>query len=187
MRDRSWAGVTASMVTSTPLYGVVGRQPTLASVQALLPRALNNSETVVGYGFFGTPTVGALLWKGGAITYLGRGIAWTDAGIIGLGGLPGTTESIATAINDAGQAVGYSYVEGVNSYATEWSAGQIINLGGLLGSTFSYAFGINDAGQVAKGSPRTLDAVSHPIAQALATIPANECANYLSGAGYASA
>src|SRR5271166_3122646 len=40
MRDRSWAGVTASMVTSTPLYGVVGRQPTLASVQALLPTAL---------------------------------------------------------------------------------------------------------------------------------------------------
>jgi putative transposase len=42
-------------------------------------------------------------------------------------------------------------------------------------------------GFVRKAAPRTLDAVSDAIAQALATIPPNECANYLSGAGYASA
>ena len=42
-------------------------------------------------------------------------------------------------------------------------------------------------GFVRKAAPRTLDAVSDAIAQALATIPPDECANYLSGAGYASA
>src|SRR5208282_3119723 len=42
-------------------------------------------------------------------------------------------------------------------------------------------------GFVRKAAPRTLDAVSDTIAQALATIPPDECANYLTGAGYASA
>jgi transposase len=42
-------------------------------------------------------------------------------------------------------------------------------------------------GFVRKAEPRTLDAVSDTIAHALMTIPPNECANYLTGAGYASA
>src|SRR5580658_4956462 len=41
-------------------------------------------------------------------------------------------------------------------------------------------------GFVRKAAPRTLDAVSDAITQALTTIPPNECANYLTGAGYAS-
>ena len=40
---------------------------------------------------------------------------------------------------------------------------------------------------VRKAAPRTLDAISDAIAKALATIPPAECANYLTGAGYASA
>ena len=42
-------------------------------------------------------------------------------------------------------------------------------------------------GFVRKAAPRTLDAVSDAIAQALTTVPPDECANYLTGAGYASA
>jgi transposase len=42
-------------------------------------------------------------------------------------------------------------------------------------------------GFVRKAAPRTLDAVSDAIAKALTTIPPDECANYLTGAGYASA
>ena len=42
-------------------------------------------------------------------------------------------------------------------------------------------------GFLRKAAPRTLDAISRAIAQALATIPPHECANYLAGAGYASA
>ena len=41
-------------------------------------------------------------------------------------------------------------------------------------------------GFVRKAAPRTLDAVSHAIAQALATIPPAECQNYLASPGYAS-
>jgi uncharacterized membrane protein len=52
-----------------------------------------------------------------------------------------STLSEADSINDAGQAVGRSIVDGVE-YAVEWSDGNIINLG--LGR----AYGINNAGQV---------------------------------------
>ncbi len=60
-----------------------------------------------------------------------------------LGGLPGSTDSEASGINNAGQVVGSS-----DGYAIEWSGGSVINLGGLPGSTFSFATGVNDAGQV---------------------------------------
>ena len=42
-------------------------------------------------------------------------------------------------------------------------------------------------GFVRKAAPRTLDAISDAIANGLKTIPAQECANYLQNAGYASA
>ena len=42
-------------------------------------------------------------------------------------------------------------------------------------------------GFLRKAAPRTLDAISHAIAQALAAIKPAECKNYLAGAGYASA
>lgn len=42
-------------------------------------------------------------------------------------------------------------------------------------------------GFLRKAAPRTPDAISRAIAQALATIPPHECANYLAHAGYASA
>jgi probable HAF family extracellular repeat protein len=55
--------------------------------------------------------------------------------------------SSSTSINDTGQEVGVSIVDGVE-FATEWSGGNIINLEGLPGFTSSFAEGINDAGQV---------------------------------------
>jgi uncharacterized membrane protein len=54
--------------------------------------------------------------------------------------------SQAFGINDAGQAVGISIVDG-QVIATEWSGGKVIELGGLPGSTTSTANSINDAGQ----------------------------------------
>jgi transposase len=41
-------------------------------------------------------------------------------------------------------------------------------------------------GFVRKSAPRTLDAISNAVAGALNTVSANECANYLANAGYAS-
>jgi uncharacterized membrane protein len=71
---------------------------------------------------------------------------WSDGRVIDLGGLPGSTDSIAYSINDAGQAVGISIVGG-NLIATEWSGGRVIDLGGLPGFTLSEALSINDRGQ----------------------------------------
>ena len=71
---------------------------------------------------------------------------WSGGSVIDLGGLPGSFQTVANSINDAGQAVGYSATTG-GTFATEWSHGKVIDLGGLPGSTFSIAYGINDAGQ----------------------------------------
>ncbi|HZZ23670.1 MAG TPA: PEP-CTERM sorting domain-containing protein [Roseiarcus sp.] len=67
--------------------------------------------------------------------------------IIKLEGLPGSTESFANSINNAGKVVGTSVVGGL-SYAVEWSGGIITKLGGLPGSTESFATSINNVGQV---------------------------------------
>jgi probable HAF family extracellular repeat protein len=71
---------------------------------------------------------------------------WSGRNVINLGGLPGSYESVANGINDAGQVVGWSLVGGL--HATEWSGGSGIDLGGLPGFTHSLALGINDSGQV---------------------------------------
>jgi probable HAF family extracellular repeat protein len=50
------------------------------------------------------------------------------------------------SINDSGQVVGFSVVDGV-TYATEWSGGSVINLGSLPDAAYSAATDINNAGQ----------------------------------------
>ncbi len=74
--------------------------------------------------------------EGGGV--IAHATEWSGGSVIDLGGLPGSTASIASGINDAGQAVGYSSVGDVG-YATEWSSGSVINLEGLPGSTVSSA------------------------------------------------
>jgi probable HAF family extracellular repeat protein len=59
------------------------------------------------------------------------------------GGEPGTQFSVATGINNAGQAVGFS-----DGKAVEWNAGRINDLGALPGFTASFAQNINNTGQV---------------------------------------
>jgi probable HAF family extracellular repeat protein len=77
---------------------------------------------------------------------------WSHGKVIDLGGLPGSTDSIAQSINNAGDVVGVSTFANGTSVATEWSGGKIINLGGLPGFTFSQAESINDPGQVVGSS-----------------------------------
>jgi uncharacterized membrane protein len=57
---------------------------------------------------------------------------------------------VALGLNDAGQAVGYSFVDGnpVQTVATLWSGGTTTTLGTLPGWTDSFATGINNAGTV---------------------------------------
>ena len=78
----------------------------------------------------------------------GCAVEWSGGSIRNLGGLPGSVGSVANAINDGGQAAGYSDLSDGTLRATEWGIDSIINLDGLSGSTSSVASRINDAGQV---------------------------------------
>jgi probable HAF family extracellular repeat protein len=77
------------------------------------------------------------------------------------GSLGGVTSygfsGVATAINNFGQAVGYSYLDGVNRHAFIYQKGTLRDLGCLQGDDgpcTTYAFGINDQGQVVGSSGR---------------------------------
>ena len=70
---------------------------------------------------------------------------------IDLGTLGGSRSS-AVAVNDAGQVVGWSGLDGAGAHAFSWTAaGGMIDLG-TLGGSGSYASAVNDAGQVVGNS-----------------------------------
>ncbi len=95
---------------------------------------INNPGQVVGGGGYSLETSStstAFLWQNGTVTTLGT-----------LGGASG-----ATAINDNGQIVGFSYDSAGYRHAVLWQNGNITNLDVGSGS-FSEAYGINKFGQV---------------------------------------
>jgi uncharacterized membrane protein len=62
--------------------------------------------------------------------------------------LPGSFGSMANSINNAGQAVGFSFIRGdLSVQATEWSGGSVIDLRTLPGSFGGAVSSINDAGR----------------------------------------
>jgi probable HAF family extracellular repeat protein len=64
-----------------------------------------------------------------------------------IGGLPGASDSGASAINNSGQVVGNSrFASGGHAFL--YSGGTMIDLGALPGGTDSDALGINNSGQV---------------------------------------
>jgi probable HAF family extracellular repeat protein len=90
----------------------------------------------------------ACLWVKGRIL---------DLGI--LGSFNGYGYSIAWAINNRGQVVGYSTTANSNAHAFLWENGKMIDLGTLGGPTSS-AVGINERGQVV-GTSATASGSSH--------------------------
>ena len=82
-------------------------------------------------------------------TRLNGGFMWTAAGgPVDLGGLPGAQFSEATAINDAGQVVGYSHI-GLNYRSFVWTpAAGFVDIGILPGKTWTVATAINNLGQI---------------------------------------
>jgi probable HAF family extracellular repeat protein len=94
-----------------------------------------------------------LFVEGNGIRRAGPGVhavLWQDGQMTDLGTLPGGDASLALAINDAGQIVGYSTIAPNDEtiHAVLWDNGEIVDLGTLPGGTSSWATGINASGQI---------------------------------------
>lgn len=102
---------------------------------------VNNSEQIVGY-----------IDRDDSLTFTESDRAafiWEDGVFRTLDHLPGYTSSTAVAINEAGQAVGWSSdAAGTSSRATAWANGRAYDLGSLEGDSNSRALAANDNGQV---------------------------------------
>ena len=72
---------------------------------------------------------------------------WNGTTPTELGTLPGGFQSFAVGINDRGQVVGYTDINGSN-IATIWNGSDPTNLGTLPGGISSEALGINDLGDI---------------------------------------
>jgi probable HAF family extracellular repeat protein len=93
---------------------------------------INESGVVVGY------SLGALQ----------HAFVWTNAtGMQPLGTLGGS-QSVATAVNDAGVIVGRSTTSTGQMHAFAWKDGVMMDLGTLPGHTMSEAFAINARGEI---------------------------------------
>lgn len=78
----------------------------------------------------------------------GDGFIWQDGGMRPLGTLGGSSTT-PLAINNGGQTVGHSQLQGdVTAHAFVWQHGRMIDLGTLPGDGFSEAFDITDQGHV---------------------------------------
>jgi probable HAF family extracellular repeat protein len=109
---------------------------------------INNAEQIVGYidrdegRTFTESNRDAFIWQQGVFRTLPH--------------LPGYSSSTAVAINEAGQAVGWSGdVTGTSSSAALWSGDRVITLGRLAGDSNSRALAVNDKGQVVGWSGST--------------------------------
>lgn len=109
--------------------------------------ALNANSQAVGSSSVQTGTDSS----GQNPTVVSHAALFTGGKVVGLGLLPGDTDSVANAINDREQIVGTSSGGGTRR-AFRYSAGAIADLNGLLpaasGWTLIDAVGINNAGQI---------------------------------------
>lgn len=135
---------------------------------------INNSGVAVGGSTLNAGNVHAVVWSNGVMTDIGTlggtnsaalaisntgyvvGYSWlhgdngrhafiySNGTMTDLGALASSADSRALAVNDAGQAVGYSVV-GNQNHATLWSNGTVTDLG-AFSSFGSQAVGINDSG-----------------------------------------
>jgi len=96
---------------------------------------VNNRGDVVGYSSLANGATHAVLWRGGTITDLGT--------------LAGGDDSLASAVNDRGEVVGWSATASNNGnlHAFRWRDGVMTDLGTPDGFS-SVAYDVNDRGQV---------------------------------------
>ncbi len=108
-------------------------------VGAPTARDLNNSGQIVGYA-----------GNTSHINPTARAFIWDDLGITMLDAIPGALTSLAQAINENGQVVGYGLFEipELTVHSFIWSDGHMTDLGTLPGFLRSFALDINDRGTV---------------------------------------
>ncbi|MBT9596008.1 MAG: hypothetical protein IV094_08495 [Vitreoscilla sp.] len=163
--------------------------------------AINDKGHVAGYSYNQQDLVRATVWRGAKVVELGtlgglHSVAWAPNGrgqVVGwsltaqgdlhatlwdgkaatdLGTLPGRDLSHAYGINDAGVAVGTSFVEKAYEFlgqrATMWKNGAIIDLNTLLddetraaGWFLRVAYAINDHGVITGTATNTIAHESH--------------------------
>ncbi|MBC8101020.1 MAG: hypothetical protein H7Z41_00350 [Cytophagales bacterium] len=84
--------------------------------------------------------------------YTGRACLWRRGEFVDIGALPGDTDSVAYAINNADDVVGASNTSGGGNLAFLWRGGRLMSLGSLEAGGESCAFSINDRGQIVGSS-----------------------------------
>ena len=112
---------------------------TLPGFEAGYANAINNLGQIAGTA---TNSAGSPWWHGFIIE---NGV------MVDLGTLPGGESSHgsqACGINDSGQVVGFSYINGEYTHAFIYSNGQMTDLGVPPGGADSYGYAINNSGQV---------------------------------------
>jgi probable HAF family extracellular repeat protein len=140
---------SARLIRASPaVFSQSSEQPsatyTITDLGALGAFDINAVGQVVGHALTTNNTYHAFLWQNGVMTDLGT--------------MEGATHSLASAINDSGQVVGFSYTHAENgswpTHAFLWQNGVMTDLG-TLGGTFTAAWDINAVGQVVGYAPTT--------------------------------
>ncbi len=143
----------------------------LPGTNVSLANGINNRGDVVGYCGYAVPLGTSFL----TLPY--RAVMWTAKGdIVNLGTLPGTNGSVATAINDNRDVVGYAglyrtmttpsytYTTFVIYHAFLWTAKDgMKDIGTLPGGNMSSAFDINNNGQIVGYSNGTNALPQHAV------------------------
>lgn len=131
LNNRGWAGGAATLSGDTAQHAVLWAK-----------------GKEIDLGTFGGPNSGLF---GPGINEKGQVVANAETDMEDhLGNLGGTTDNVATGINNLGQIVGQSGLPGQqeNTDAFLWQNGVMTDLGTLAGDVGSSASNINDKGQV---------------------------------------
>jgi probable HAF family extracellular repeat protein len=140
------SGLMAALVV---LAAVLATAPFASAAREIRDLGTLPGDVVsTGFGINNRGQVSGFSGSSGGTT---QAFLWTDPTMAPLAPLTGDTSSYAIRLNDAGDAVGYSYSATNGSFrtrATLWQAGAPVDLGALPDDNYSIAIDINATGSV---------------------------------------